>query len=139
MLSEPIRIRPGEAGRLIVHLPYSPDHVAKIKTVAGRRWHPKERHWTVPGSEGTLGTLLSLFPGEPVDVDPALGAVKACADGKPSLALPVPVLVELRAALQARHYSRRTEQTYGHWVTRFLRFHHGRPPAEMAKPDINGF
>lgn len=31
-----------------MQLPYSPDHVAKIKTVAGRRWHARERHWTVP-------------------------------------------------------------------------------------------
>lgn len=46
--ADPIRIRLGEAGRLIVQFPYSPDYVAKIKTVAGRRWHAKERHWTVP-------------------------------------------------------------------------------------------
>jgi hypothetical protein len=72
MPSAPIRIRPGEDGRLIVQLPYSPDPVAKIKTVVGRRWHDQERHWTVPQDQETLGTLLSLFPGKPVDVDPAL-------------------------------------------------------------------
>ena len=48
MPTDLIRIRLGVEGRLIVQLPYSPDHVAKIKTVAGRRWHAKERHWTVP-------------------------------------------------------------------------------------------
>jgi hypothetical protein len=35
MLTEPIPVRPGGDGRLIVQLPYSPDHVAKIKTVDG--------------------------------------------------------------------------------------------------------
>ena len=35
MTPDPIRIKPGVEGRLIVQLPYSPDHVAKIKTVAG--------------------------------------------------------------------------------------------------------
>jgi hypothetical protein len=38
-----IQIKPGEAGRLIVLLPYTPERVAKIKTVAGRRWDSKER------------------------------------------------------------------------------------------------
>ena len=28
-----IRVRPGEPGRLIVELPYSPDRVARIKTI----------------------------------------------------------------------------------------------------------
>lgn len=83
MPTDPIRIKPGEAGTLIVQLPYSPDHVAKIKSVAGRRWHAKEQHWTVPQDDGTLGKLLNLFPGKPVEVDPALEAVKARDQGKP--------------------------------------------------------
>jgi len=113
--------------------------VAKIKTVAGRRWHANEQHWTVPQGDGTLDRLLNLFPGKPVEVDPALGTVKALDNGKPSLAVLGPVLADLRVALQSRHYSRRTEQAYGHWVARFLHFHQGRPPAEMAEVDINRF
>ena len=35
MTPETIQVRPGEGGRLIIRLPYSPDHVAKIKTMAG--------------------------------------------------------------------------------------------------------
>ncbi|BFU95665.1 MAG: hypothetical protein NTNFB02_23870 [Nitrospira sp.] len=72
MLKAPIRIRAGETGRLVVQFPYSPDDVAKIKSVPGRRWHAKERHWTVPQGDETLCTLLRLFPRKPVDVDPAL-------------------------------------------------------------------
>jgi len=49
------------------------------------------------------------------------------------------VLADLCAAVQARHYSRRTEQAYSHWVARFLHFHQGRDPAKMAEPDINQF
>ncbi len=33
------------------------------------------------------------------------------------------LLDRLRDALRARHYSRRTEQTYCHWVKRFIFFH----------------
>lgn len=140
MPPDPIRIKPGVEGTLIVPLPYSPDHVARIKTVAGRRWHAREQHWTVPQGDGTLGTLLSLFPGQPVDVDPALGAVRTHDDkGKPASSVLATVLGDLRVALQARHYSRRTEQAYGHWVIRFLHFHQGRQPAEMSEADINRF
>ena len=46
---------------------------------------------------------------------------------------------ELNAALQARHHSRRTEQAYGLWVRRFIRFHGLRHPADLAEPEINAF
>ena len=49
------------------------------------------------------------------------------------------LLDQLREALRARHYSRRTEQTYCLWVKRFILFHHVRHPAEMAEPEINAF
>ena len=139
MPPEPIRIRASETGRLIVQFPYSPDHVAKIKTVPGRRWHAKEQHWTVPQGDGTLGKLLNLFPGKSVEVDPALGAKQAVDQGKPSSAVLVSVREDLSTAVRARHYSQRTEQAYCHWVSRFLYFHQGRSPAEMAEADINRF
>jgi len=41
--------------------------------------------------------------------------------------------------LRTRHYSRRTEQTYAHWIKRFIYFHNVRHPAEMAEPEINAF
>jgi integron integrase len=46
---------------------------------------------------------------------------------------------ELRVALRARHYSRRTEQAYSLWVRRFIRFHGLRHPAEMGESEINAF
>jgi len=41
--------------------------------------------------------------------------------------------------MRSRHYSRRTEQTYCHWVKRFIYFHRIRHPAEMGEPEINAF
>ncbi len=35
----------------------------------------------------------------------------------------------LHEALRSRHYSRRTEQTYCHWVKRYIFFHKVRHPA----------
>jgi len=49
------------------------------------------------------------------------------------------LLGHLREALRSRHYSRRTEQTYCHWVKRFIYFNKVRHPAEMAEAEINAF
>jgi site-specific recombinase XerD len=49
------------------------------------------------------------------------------------------LLDRLREALRARHCSPRTEQTYRHWVKRFISFYKVRHPAEMAEPEINAF
>lgn len=49
------------------------------------------------------------------------------------------LLDQLREALRSRHYSRRTEQTYCHWVKRYIFFHNVRHPAEVAEPEINQF
>ena len=73
--SATIVIKPGHEGRLIVRFPYSPEHVAKIKTVVGRRWHQQEKHWTVPQANGDITHLLALFAGERTEVDPSLYAV----------------------------------------------------------------
>jgi site-specific recombinase XerD len=41
--------------------------------------------------------------------------------------------------LRARHHSPRTEQTYCHWVKRFIFFHNVRHPGEMGEPEVNAF
>ncbi len=52
---------------------------------------------------------------------------------------PPRLLDRLRAALRARHYSLRTEESYLHWVRRFVLFHGKRHPDEMGEPEINAF
>lgn len=49
------------------------------------------------------------------------------------------LLDQLGEALRSRHYSPRTEQTYRHWVRRYIFFHDVRHPSEMAEPEINAF
>jgi hypothetical protein len=49
------------------------------------------------------------------------------------------LLPRMREALRSRHYSRRTEQAYCHWVRRFIYFHRMRHPAEMTEAEINAF
>jgi integron integrase len=49
------------------------------------------------------------------------------------------LLDRLRLALRARHYSRRTEQTYCHWVKKYIYFHNVKHPDEMGEKEINAF
>jgi integron integrase len=49
------------------------------------------------------------------------------------------LLNQVRQAIRARHYSPRTEETYVHWIKRFILFHNKRHPAEMAEKEIARF
>ena len=134
--TDSIQIRPGEAGRLIVLVPYTPERVAKIKTVVGRRWHPKEKSWTVPHTDKVLADLLALFAGESVEVDPSLRPMRTPGHREP----PHPKLLDqARQAMHTRHYSYRTEKAYIGWMKRFIVFHQKRHPAEMGEAEIGQF
>lgn len=49
------------------------------------------------------------------------------------------LLDQMRAAIRARQYSRRTEETYINWIKRFIFFHHKRHPASMGADEVNAF
>lgn len=113
-----IRIRPGADGRLIVHLPYSPERLAKIKTVAGRRWDVSGKYWTLPREAGMLERLRSLFAGDGFELDGTLR--EPAPQPRPPTAADGAILDRLRAAIRARHFSPRTEDAYAAWARRFI-------------------
>jgi integron integrase len=49
------------------------------------------------------------------------------------------LLDRVREAIRTRHYSRRTEEVYVHWIRRFIVFHDKRHPSTMAAPEISAF
>ena len=59
--------------------------------------------------------------------------VPGVADVKPRL------LDALKAAIETRHYSRRTGEAYRHWVKRFIHFSGKRHPREMGAPEVAAF
>src|SRR3990170_2171765 len=142
-----IRVEPAERERTIVRFPYSPEYVAKIRMIPGRRWHPDQKHWAVPHNDAALAHLLALFSDNPIDLDPALRPAHR-RDGQDAPADPTiphgsphpPGLLDcVRQALRARHYSRRTEQAYAAWIIRFVEFHGRRDPGEMGEREVNAF
>jgi integron integrase len=58
----------------------------------------------------------------------------------PSLPKRPPRLLDrVGQALRSRHYSRKTEKSYCHWVKRFIVFNHMRHPKDMGESEINEF
>lgn len=52
---------------------------------------------------------------------------------------PPKLLDRVRAAVKARHYSRRTEEAYVAWIRRYILFHGKRHPASMGADEANAF
>lgn len=65
-------------------------------------------------------------------VSPPL-ANSSAAPQKPKL------LDQVRQAIRMRHYSPKTEESYVHWIKRFIFFHNKRHPAEMNEKEIAQF
>lgn len=57
----------------------------------------------------------------------------------PSFSRKPRLLDQVRAAIRTRHYSLRTEETYVHWIRRFILFHDKRHPARMGAPEVEAF
>ncbi|MBI5241015.1 MAG: phage integrase N-terminal SAM-like domain-containing protein [Elusimicrobia bacterium] len=141
---EPIRIRPGEPGRLKILLPYSPERVEKIKTVPGRRWHREEKYWSVPHFDQAVERLQQLFAGETLLVAPGLAPAAPAPPRKPELSLAAAqeihdLLKDLRSAIRAKHFSPSTETTYASWAERFLRRNAGTPLEKLDEAGVSRF
>jgi integron integrase len=52
---------------------------------------------------------------------------------------PLRLLDQLRREIRARHYSRRTEDAYAHWVVRYVRFHGRHHPRELGAEHVTAF
>ena len=52
---------------------------------------------------------------------------------------PPRLLDRVRAAVRARHYSRRTEKAYVAWIRRYIPFHGKRHPSGMSAPELTTF
>jgi integrase/recombinase XerD len=124
-----IRVSPGEPGRLIVRFPYSPERVAAIRGVSGRRWHAEEKYWTVPATSGTAEQLMSLFVGDKVEIDPALQRDEKAVRR---------ILTAVENELTLRRYSPKTHKAYLGHLRRLL--HHFGPATEtISGNELKGY
>ena len=54
-------------------------------------------------------------------------------------ARPPRLLEVVRDCIRRKHYSLRTEQTYVHWIKRFIYFHGKRHPLELGESEVTAF
>ena len=130
-----IEIMPGEPGRLLVRIPYSPERVAKIKTISGRRWHPDMKRWSVPDTEEMIARLKALFPKDAVEEESS----PPPEEPPPRIDPSSPLAIQVRQAVQAKHYSPRTADAYAGWTQRFISYHGDRRAEEMGKAEVEHF
>ena len=57
----------------------------------------------------------------------------------PETGPPPKLLNRVRHTIRMRHYSRRTESTYVHWIRRFIVFHHKKHPDTISRTDSDGW
>jgi integron integrase len=55
------------------------------------------------------------------------------------MAAPQKLLDRVRNAIRTRHYSRRTEEAYVHWIRRYIVFHKKAHPSAMGAVEISAF
>jgi integron integrase len=125
------------SGNIKVTFPYDPVYVARVKTIPGRKWHPDGKYWTFPYSKTVFNQIHSAFAGEDFDIDESLKSLAPHTQvEKPAGAT---VLDRFHDLIRLKHYSTRTEETYLHWITRYLSFHNNRDPKEMGAQEIEAF
>lgn len=90
------RIRAGPPGRLTVEFRPREELLAIVRAIPGRRWHPADRHWTVPDTPEAR-TALGLTPPAP-----AACPASAMRDGRTSDTRPA----SARAASPPRQHAR---------------------------------
>ncbi len=85
--------------------------------------------------------LSSFKPVKPLADIEAFNGDDMLADNEISAqsAKPPRLLDQVRDAIRRKHYSPRTEDTYVHWIKRFIYFHDKRHPFEMGEAEVTTF
>ena len=160
-----VTIHKEASGALKITFPYSPVLAENMRTLKGRKWHPEEKYWSMPYSEGIVEEILKVFEGVEVHLDPAFKAVTSVLSSRkdPFLAksslrvptlekggkggfsgknkMPVPPelqLEDLRRELVTRKYSYKTVKGYLYFNRDFLKFS-GKAASEINDGDIKDY
>lgn len=56
-----VNITKEDPSKIKVVFPYNPTYLEKIKTLKGGWWHPREKYWTIPSKENTVGDENARF------------------------------------------------------------------------------
>lgn len=83
-------------------------NISKIKSIEGYKWHPEEKFWTIPNTNGNLQKIIFIFGKEEIVIDQSLQ--KKLNQN----------LEELKRELIIRKYSNKTINAYIYHNEEFL-------------------
>jgi len=113
-------------GVILVHFPYHPDTVARVKELPRRRWDGEVRAWRVPDTPEDRAALRSVLGVEVADGGPLPPGVgdgerPAAAVATATASLPEhPLLLRFEEEMKLRGYAPRTRKSYLGHARRFL-------------------
>lgn len=152
---------------LAVTLGYDKGIVSAFKRIPRHRWDPERRLWLFPNTKSSLDLICvalrssGLFTSAQIDSLASIGNKPVVTGQSPAKLGPddffedgarpfepyisavpdqsSPYMRRYLAALSARHYSKRTKESYSKWLSRFIDANKGRNPTTMGGADINAF
>ena len=118
-----------EDNTLIVHLPYSPEHVRKMRTVSSRRWDANRKVWIIPYTDQIENTLKQLFPRAIFELDKALPVSKWDLENQ---------IKTFDQELRLKHRAVKTRKNYRFHIRNFLTFIN-KHPQQASDQDIRNY
>ena len=125
------KISEDTSGRITVAFSYDPVYIEKVKAIKSYKWHPKEKHWSFPYSDGVIDRILSIFKGEKTELDPTLQVTKKSLKTELNFE-------DSRRELTFRKYSPKTIKAYIHYNRDFLQ-KSKKPPQQVTNDDIKDY
>lgn len=61
-----IRVFGVDQGVIVIHMPYRPEWVSRMKRVPGKVWVKERQYWTIPNTRQSVKTFCQLFEKDPV-------------------------------------------------------------------------
>ncbi len=123
----------------------------KVKAIAGRRWHPEQKFWTVPYTQDTLQRLKRLFRKKlkltfevreeiPKKYTPPPKPSKKEPPAKPKTSLKYgEALVKMEEQLKLQHYSYQTVKVYKSQFAAFLQYYPDIDPKDIEEEQIRAY
>ena len=118
-------------GLLSVSFPYDKDMVTLLKKIPGRQWNPEEKKWVLPDTQCSADLLLNLL----------YKTNRFCWTESSGLQADFlkSITVRYKQALEAHHYSQRTQEMYVRWILRYFNFLKLAKVNDLRNADINRF
>ncbi|UTC75941.1 integron integrase [Treponema sp. OMZ 792] len=152
-----VEIRPYENKALSVNFKAQGEDFSKvlqaIKKVPGRAWLPEQRFWIIPADRNSCDILLnnlyyngicmadSRFTGKnhTSNYADAFNTETIGENDSPASTYLKSILQKLDEVIAAKHYSKRTEEAYSYWISRFISENKDKNLKALSDDEINSF